>query len=172
MTKLLNFNPYRALGFDVDRDLWFRSDRKLFFDSDRDLDFDVNRDLGFGERGIIFRGYVCSNCRALVNPMAVECNECGAVFEAREKKAPARPKEAEAERPFCVYCGYPSSGSDVYCRNCGLKITRAPPPMSQTLTERTPMSRYESVKLSKEKGKKILTDWSETGKDFREFVEE
>lgn len=174
MTKLLNFSPQRELGFDLDRNLHFSSDRDLLFDSDRSLDFDPNRDLGFGKRGIIFRGYVCSVCKALVNPMAAECNECGAVFETAEKKRPkVIPKEAVPERSFCVYCGYPASGSDIYCRNCGLKVSRTPTHLSRTRTERTARTGgYETVRLSKERGKKVLSDWSETGRDFQEFVEE
>lgn len=173
MTKLLNFNAQRELGFDVDRNLQFSSDRVLLFDSDRSLDFDPTRDLGFGRRGIIFRGYVCSNCKAMVNPMAVECNECGAVFEPMKKRPSVKPKKAAPGRTFCVYCGYPASGSDVYCRNCGLKVSRTPTHLSRTRTERAPRTgRYETVRLSKERGEKVLSDWSETGKDFREFVEE
>ncbi len=173
MTKLLNFNPQRDLGFDVDRDLQFDSERSLLFDSERNLDFDPNRDLGFGKRGIIFRGYVCSNCKALVNPMAIECNECGAVFEPARKKARMTPKKKAPERAFCVYCGYPASASDIYCRNCGLKVSRAPTQFPRARTERTPRrGGYETVKLSEQRGKKVLSDWSETGKDFQEFVEE
>jgi hypothetical protein len=175
VTKLLNFDSNRHLGFDVDRELGFSPDRDLIFNVDRELGFFPNRDLGFGKRGVIFRGYVCSNCKALVNPMAVECNECGAIFEPAAMKKPK--KKARIARPdklFCVYCGYPASGSDVYCRNCGLKVSRQTAQGPSVPTEKAPIAYgYDTVKLSKNQGKskKVLSDWSDTGKDFEDFLE-
>jgi hypothetical protein len=175
VTKLLNFDSSRKLGFDLDRALGFSSDRDLIFNIDRELSFFPNRDLGFGKRGVIFRGYVCSNCKALVNPMAVECNECGAVFEAISGKKPKKKAAvASPERLFCVYCGYPASASDVYCRNCGLKVSNPEVHGPTVPTERSPKTYgYDTVKLSEsqEKGKRVLSDWSETGKDFEDFLE-
>ena len=84
MANLLNFNSSRDLGFDHVRDLQFDLNRKLDFDLNRVLIFDPNRDLGFGKRGVLFRGYVCENCGAIVSPDATSCGECGAEF--REPK--------------------------------------------------------------------------------------
>ena len=175
MTKLLNFDSDRHLGFDADRDLGFSPDRDLIFNVDREFGFIPDRDLGFGKRGVIFRGYICSICKALVGPMAVECNECGAIFEPAAGEKPKKKAEiARPDRMFCVYCGYPASGPDVYCRNCGLRVSSPTAQGSSVPTEKAPRAYgYDTVKLSKdqEKGKKILSDWSETGKDFKEFLE-
>jgi hypothetical protein len=175
VTKLLNFDSNRKLEFNLNRDFEFSPDRDLTFNLDRELSFFPNRDLGFGKRGVVFRGYVCSNCKALVNPMAVECNECGAVFEPVAGKKPKKKAQiARSDKLFCVYCGYPATGSDVYCRNCGLKVSRQTTEGSGVPTDRTPRAHgYDTVKLSgnQEKSKKVLSDWSETGKDFEDFLE-
>lgn len=156
------------MGFDQNRNLQFDPDRDLDFDLNRDLSFDPNRDLGFGRRGILFRGYVCSACGAIVNPLSEECNECGAVFVSRKRKTAQRVKP---ELKYCIYCGHPVTKTDVYCRNCGLKVPGShATPRGSTRTEQA-MGGYESLKLSEKKGKKVLTDWSETGRDFEEFVE-
>jgi hypothetical protein len=174
-TKLLNFDLDRNLLFDYDRDLHFDHDRDLHFNLDRDLGFDLNRDLGFGKRGIIFRGYVCSSCGALVNPMATECDECDAVFETEpKKKATKKPKKrAKVRRRFCHYCGYPITGSDTYCSHCGLRLPDGSGGMDRTEGQGASEDyEYESLKLpKKEAQKKITTDWKETGKRLEDFLE-
>ena len=82
MANLLNFNSSRDLGFSHVRELQFDLNRALVFDANRELTFHPNRDLGFGKRGVLFRGYVCENCGAIVAVDATSCDECGAVFEA------------------------------------------------------------------------------------------
>ena len=84
MTNLLNFNSNREIGFSPQRALLFDLDRELVFDWNRELGFNPNRDLGFGKRGVLFRGYVCPNCEAIVSPDATSCRECGAEFEEPE----------------------------------------------------------------------------------------
>jgi len=82
MANLLNFNSSRDLGFSHLRELQFDLNRALVFDANRELTFHPNRDLGFGKRGVLFRGYVCENCGAIVSVDATSCDECGAVFAA------------------------------------------------------------------------------------------
>ncbi len=84
MANLLNFNSTRDLGFSHARELQFDLNRELVFDANRDLTFDPNRDLGFGRRGVLFRGYVCPTCGALVSAGATSCSECGARFDEPE----------------------------------------------------------------------------------------
>jgi hypothetical protein len=86
MSNLLNFNMNRELGFSPNRPFGFELNRPLTFDINRDLSFNPNRDLGFGKRGVLFRGYVCAACGAIVSADATSCDECGAVFEAPEEK--------------------------------------------------------------------------------------
>ena len=81
VTNLLNFNSNREIGFSHVRELGFDLNRKLDFDGERELTFDPKRDLGFGKRGVLFRGYVCPNCAAIVSPDATSCGECGAEFQ-------------------------------------------------------------------------------------------
>ncbi len=88
MANLLNFNSSRTLEFSTSRPLLFDSNRDLLFNSDRELNFTPNRDLGFGKRGVLFRGYVCANCGAIVGVDATSCDECGAVFEQPASKGP------------------------------------------------------------------------------------
>lgn len=88
MTNLLNFNSSRTLEFSSSRALLFDPNRDLMFDSDRNLNFDPNRGLGIRRRGVLFRGYVCANCGAIVSVDATSCDECGAVFEQPETKGP------------------------------------------------------------------------------------
>ena len=84
MANLLNFNASRDLGFSHLRELEFDLNRTLNFDPNRDLVFQPNRDLGFGKRGVLFRGYACPNCGAIVSPDATSCSECGAEFQTPE----------------------------------------------------------------------------------------
>jgi len=81
MANLLNFNSNRDLGFNHVRELQFDLNRTLDFDLNRDLVFNPNRDLGFGKRGVLFRGYTCPNCGAIVSVDATSCGECGATFD-------------------------------------------------------------------------------------------
>jgi Double zinc ribbon len=146
---LLNFNPNRKLAFDVGRPLQFDSRRRLGFDPKRELGFAPNRNLGFGRRGVVFRGFVCPICGALVTEDAIRCGECGAVFESsprasgpstppREKPAP-KPKVRPATPPtvlpkaaFCAFCGVELKATDMFCWNCGTQrvdsaeVTRLP----------------------------------------------
>ncbi len=148
MAGYLNFDPNRRLGFDSSRPLEFDTGRPLDFQPARELEFQPNRDLGFGHRGIVFRGYICPICGALVAPDAKSCNECGTVFEGpptppppappaapptppRAKKPPATKLPAAAPkkpvppaRPgvtFCAYCGVQLHAGDEFCWNCGAK---------------------------------------------------
>ena len=84
--NLLNFDARRQVEFSSARELQFDLDRKLSFNHDRDLTFQPNRDLGFGKRGVLFRGYACANCGAIVSADAKSCDECGAVFDEPELK--------------------------------------------------------------------------------------
>src|SRR3972149_2735506 len=81
MANLLNFNSSRTLEFSASH--------PLLFDPNRDLIFNSDRDIGFGKRGVLFRGYVCANCGAIVSVDATSCDECGAVFEQPESKGPS-----------------------------------------------------------------------------------
>lgn len=172
VTKLLNFNVDRKLEFDSGRYLQFNPNRKLHFNLNRDLSFDLNRDLGFGKRGVIFRGYVCSSCGGLVNPMARECDECGAIFSRKqlEKNAKKFEGKTKSRQRFCQYCGNPISGPDTYCGNCGSRLRgnsrRRVHDRSRDVTKR---ARYETVKLPRKGRKKTITDWKETGKEFEDF---
>jgi len=82
MANLLNFDSNREIGFSYHRTLNFELARDLNFDLNRDLDFQPSRDLGFGKRGVLFRGYECPNCGAIVSAGATSCDECGTVFQA------------------------------------------------------------------------------------------
>lgn len=143
MGELLSFNPSRNLEFDPSRSLEFDVGRHLGFDSSRQLEFQPNRDLGFGHRGVVFRGYVCPICGALVAEDAPQCAECGIVFEGRPRAAgppvpPASPtltreeakgeprrahrptpplEEAPAPRP-----GSPRPRPGSFCAYCGAKL--------------------------------------------------
>ncbi len=81
MPNLLNFNSNRDLGFYHIRELQFDLDRPLDFDMNRELVFNPDRDLGFGKKGVLFRGFVCEKCDAIVSVDATSCDACGAVFE-------------------------------------------------------------------------------------------
>ena len=124
MANLLNFNSSRDLGFSHLRELQFDLNRALVFDANRELTFHPNRDLGFGKRGVLFRGYVCENCGAIVSVDATSCDECGAVFAAPKvigvMKAPpvmtseferastgTSAKTAETPRPPQAPTGFP-----------------------------------------------------------------
>jgi len=86
MANLLNFNSNREIEFSSQRELLFDLYRKLAFDANRDLIFNPSRDLGFGKRGVLFRGYACANCGAIVSADSKSCDECGAVFDEPEVK--------------------------------------------------------------------------------------
>ncbi len=148
MAGYLNFDPNRKIGFDPSRPLEFDTGRPLEFQPSRELEFQPNRDLGFGRRGVVFRGYICPICGALVAPDAKSCNECGTVFEGPPtppppappappaapppgKKPPAAkppvpPPKKPATRPgvaFCAYCGVQLHTGDEFCWNCGARAT-------------------------------------------------
>lgn len=143
MAGYLNFDSNRKLGFDPARPLEFDSGRPLEFQPSRELEFQPNRDLGFGRRGVVFRGYICPICGALVAPDAKSCNECGTVFEGPPTPPPPTPpatpppgkrppatkvpasapkKPATLTKPgvaYCAYCGVQLHAGDSYCWNCG-----------------------------------------------------
>jgi predicted nucleic acid-binding Zn ribbon protein len=144
MADLLNFSPSRKLEFDSSRPLEFDSRRPLEFDSRRALDFNMNRDLGFGRRGVVFRGFICPICGALVTEDAKRCNECGAIFEPNPRAAgppagrpptvsPGPPKAASPtlappKSPaapggavYCAYCGAALKRGNAFCWNCGAR---------------------------------------------------
>ncbi len=229
MSNLLNFNMNRELGFSTQRPLLFDPSRALNFDVNRDLNFDPNRDLGFGKHGVLFRGYVCAACGAIVTPDATSCDECGAVFEAPEEKgimkapelSPAITAEARATPPpqprvwapppppssfkhstgefyqtpprappppppatfggtppptpssarFCPNCGARSWQGDAFCWNCGSRFTAAAKPAASPVTATAPPP-TESIKLAPQKAKKVVKDWTETGKTPEEYAEE
>ncbi len=129
---LLNFNPNRNLEFDPGR--------TLEFDAGRGLEFSPNRDLGFGQRGVVFRGYVCPICGALVTEDTPKCPECGTVFEgepratppatpptAGKPKAPASSPRAPTAAPanFCAHCGARLRQGDRVCWKCGSEVRGA-----------------------------------------------
>jgi len=141
MAGYLNFDPNRKLEFEPGRPLMFDSGRPLDFLFSRELEFQPNRDLGFGQRGVVFRGYICPICGALVAPDATSCNECGTVFEGPPTPPPPKPPAASPGRPpavrtpaaapkrpappakpgilYCAYCGVQLHTGDTFCWNCG-----------------------------------------------------
>jgi predicted RNA-binding Zn-ribbon protein involved in translation (DUF1610 family) len=139
MADLLNFKPDRKLAFETGRPLQFDPRRSLGFDSRRDLGFAQNRDLGFGRRGVVFRGFVCPICGALVTEDAKRCSECGAVFDStpraavpstpapekapskRKGSAPASPAARTPKAAFCAFCGADLKAADTFCWNCGTR---------------------------------------------------
>src|SRR6266540_719051 len=161
MADLLNFNPDRKLEFVPGRPLEFDARRPLEFDSRRALEFNANRDLGFGRRGVVFRGFVCPICGALVTEDAKRCNECGAVFDdgsrasgppaptvpdktvpPKKPKAPAAPARSPATTS-CAYCGAKLKRADTFCWNCGARTSGA----------------SEVVKLPTQKVESVTRDW-------------
>lgn len=147
MAGYLNFDPNRKLEFEPGRPLGFEPGRPLEFQPSRELEFQPNRDLGFGHRGVVFRGYICPICGALVSPDSTKCNECGAVFEGPPTPPPPAPPPAAppsgrrrgtaktpppAPRPptpgtkagvfYCPYCGVQLHAGDSFCWNCGTKM--------------------------------------------------
>ncbi len=163
MADLLNFNPNRNLEFEPGRRLQFDPRRPLEFDSRRDREFNQNRDLGFGRRGVVFRGFVCPICGALVTEDAKRCNECGTVFEGSPRAAEPPGAKAPAARPadrtqpakpappqgktvspsgavYCAYCGVKLKRADVFCWNCGTRssgaseVVRLPPQKTPSVT--------------------------------------
>ncbi len=125
---ILNFNPNRDLEFD--------SGRPLEFSPGRGLEFNPNRDLGFGQRGVVFRGYVCPICGALVTEDTVKCPECGTVFGGEPRASPPGsppalettkapgPKTPPSRAPanFCAYCGARLRAGDRVCWKCGNQV--------------------------------------------------
>ncbi len=226
MSNLLNFNMNRELGFSPERQLGFDANRPLQFDLNRELTFDPNRDLGFGKRGVLFRGYVCEACGAIVTVDATSCDECGAVFEAPQQKgimkAPppltAPTAEARAAPPpaptpwvappppasftharqtpwappppprpvtfagtppptpssarFCPSCGARSWSGDAFCWNCGSRFTGSAKPAETPASPGPSPPSTESIQLPPQKAKKVVKDWSETGKTLSEYAEE
>ena len=143
MAGYLNFDPNRKLEFEPGRTVGFDPGRALEFLPNRELEFQPNRDLGFGHRGVVFRGYICPICGALVAPDATMCNECGAVFEGPPTPPPPQPPPAappagrrrgtarpppQAPPPtkpgisYCPYCGVQLHAGDSFCWNCGTKM--------------------------------------------------
>ncbi len=165
MAGYLNFDPNRKLEFEPGRPLQFDSSRPLEFQPTRELEFQPNRDLGFGRRGVVFRGYICPICGALVAPDATKCNECGTVFEGPptppppKPTQPAPPPRAPSSRPnapprrpadqgparvvYCAYCGVRLRAEDVHCWNCGM-VTKSGP---------------EVVKLPARKAESATREW-------------
>ncbi len=167
MAGYLNFDPNRKLEFEPGRPLEFDSGRPLEFQPSRELEFQPNRDLGFGHRGVVFRGYVCPICGALVAPDATSCNECGTVFEGPPTPPPPAPptppatpsrpsgprapaaaprKPARTEAPnvaYCAYCGVRLHKGDAFCWNCGAVAKRG----------------SEVVKLPSKKTESVTRDW-------------
>lgn len=167
MADLLNFNSDRELVFDPRRPLAFDFRRPLEFDPRRELEFNPNRNLGFGRRGVVFRGFVCPICGALVTEDAKRCNECGTVFEGSpraggpapsapptkrapaEKGKPARaPPSGQGPAPpagaaYCAYCGVMLRRADAFCWNCGARTAGA----------------SEVVKLPAQKTPSVMREW-------------
>ncbi|OGS46730.1 MAG: hypothetical protein A3K66_00840 [Euryarchaeota archaeon RBG_16_67_27] len=159
---ILNFNPDRGRSFDPSRGRTFDSQRPLEFDSGRNLEFNQNRDLGFGHRGVVFRGYVCPICGAIVTEDTRQCGECGTVFEVEPRAAkPTAPalesptlRRPEAKAPpavpppgtsprgsaYCAYCGVKLHAGDTFCWNCGTRVAgtkevvRLPPQKDERVT--------------------------------------
>ena len=163
MAGYLNFDPNRKLAFEPGRPLEFDSGRPLEFQPTRELEFQPNRDLGFGRRGVVFRGYICPICGALVAPDATSCNECGTVFEgpptpppptpptvpprspAGRPAAPLKPP-ASTEPPkiaYCAYCGVRLHPGDAFCWNCGAVAKKG----------------AEAVKLPPKKTEPVTREW-------------
>ncbi len=164
MAGYLNFDPNRRLEFELGRPLEFDPGRALEFQPSRELEFQPNRDLGFGHRGIVFRGYVCPICGALVAPDAASCNECGTVFEGPPAPPPPTPPPTPPRRGtpkptgspmrpvtgsppgavFCAYCGVRLHAGDMSCWNCGTVVRRD----------------SASVKLPARKTVPVTRDWN------------
>jgi len=161
MADLLNFNPHRELEFTPGRPLEFDARRPLEFDSRRALEFNANRDLGFGRRGVVFRGFVCPICGALVTEDAKRCNECGTVFDGGSRaggppaptvpgktapaapKPPATPARPPATMTYCAYCGAKVKRTDTFCWNCGARAS----------------GHSEVVKLPAQKTPSVTREW-------------
>jgi len=172
MAGYLNFDPNRKLEFEPGRSLGFDTGRPLEFQPSRELEFQPNRDLGFGQRGVVFRGYVCPICGALVAPDATSCNECGTVFEGPPTPPPPKPpvtppptKRPPTSRPpvpgppvsaprkpvppakpgviYCAYCGVQLHTGDTFCWNCGAQAKGV----------------AEVVKLPKKKTESATREW-------------
>jgi ribosomal protein L40E len=149
ISELLNFSAERELQFTPEREWDFSLDRDLNFDMERDLWFDPDRDLPFGERAVIFRGYLCPQCRRWVARASTTCSLCGATYkspirfgskegegtsqaQARVstegstfRGTPPPPTEGPVEvKQFrkCLICEMRNPMDAVYCVECGNKI--------------------------------------------------
>ncbi|MEW5936636.1 MAG: hypothetical protein AB1665_02305 [Candidatus Thermoplasmatota archaeon] len=140
-SKLLGFNPRRELSFNPRREIGFDPRRRLSFDS--------SRQLPFGRRGVVFRGYVCPVCGALVDPAALMCDECGVKFSARESAPPATqpvspPKEGRQKGKrmqdgfACPVCATTLPVGIKNCPKCGVLFSTdkhvAPPPARMVMS--------------------------------------
>lgn len=161
MADLLNFNPNREREFSPGRPLEFDARRPLEFDPRRGLEFNANRDLRFGRRGVVFRGFVCPICGALVTEDAKRCNECGTVFDDGSRaggppvpkvpgktapaapKSPAPPARPPATTTYCAFCGAKLKRADTFCWNCGNRTSGA----------------SGVVKLPSQKVESVTRDW-------------
>ena len=146
---LLNFNPNRNLEFDPGR--------TPEFDPGRGLEFNPNRDLGFGRRGVVFRGFICPICGALVTEDSPSCPECGTVFEGPPRATPpasppaegkakggvARMPSGRAPANFCAFCGAKLRAGDRVCWKCGSQVRGA----------------TEAVKLPTKKPESVTRPW-------------
>lgn len=178
MGELLNFNPSRNLEFDSSRSLEFDVGRSLSFDAGRPLEFHPNRDLGFGHRGIVFRGYVCPICGALVAEDAPQCAECGTVFDRRPRASappvptasPAPPKEGARAEPWraqreapplaetpATRTPSPPPRPESYCAYCGAKLHRGDA-FCWNCGARS-AGATEAVKLPSQKAERVTREW-------------
>jgi len=139
ISEILNFSAERELTFDPEREWNFSLDRDLNFDMERKLWFDSNREQGFGQRSVIFRGYICPTCKRQVGRGSRICSICGASYESPirfgwkdEDAQPAHEQHAFAMRPAspetpaehaklkkCPSCKMKSPDDAVYCVECG-----------------------------------------------------
>ncbi len=154
-SKLLKFNVNRNLNFDPYRDVGFDLDRRLDFDLDRALSFDPGRDLEqIRLRGIVFRGYICPHCGALVAPDKGRCAECLWDLDVVIKKnltseefvdvvlpAPKKSKDP-AEGFACDVCGRIIAHGEPKCSGCGTWFVS---PMTESYTGPTFDGRGDGV---------------------------
>jgi len=171
---ILNFNPDRKINFDQDRELEFQPGRPLQFDMGRQLEFNANRDLGFGHRGIVFRGYVCPICGALVAEDSRQCDECGTVFDREPRAAgpsapqpkvpasPAPPRSGEGGPKATPPVASPPKDAgaplrSAYCAYCGVKLHAGDAFCWNCGARAT--GTMEVVKLPSQKSEPVMRDW-------------
>lgn len=174
MGELLNFNPSRNLEFDPWRSLEFEVGRRLSFDSSRQLEFQPNRDLGFGRRGVVFRGYVCPICGALVAEDAPQCTECGTVFDRRPRAAgppvpaasptPTREEPRRGSRPTPPSAEGPAPRAEPprprpesFCAYCGAKLHPGDAFCWNCGTRS--VGSTEAVRLPSQKSERVTREW-------------